>query len=158
MLDGPIRPPTLARIIGTDHAAAVGAIVPCIGVGLWIANAFFGFPGKLGRPPLPPNHPLFLILAVAGLIAGATILRSRRRYFDALFASGERAAGTITSISFLQQRGRIEFTFDYAGQRRHAATTLHRTKRTAALRPRQAVTVLVDPADPSRAIVLDLYI
>jgi hypothetical protein len=158
MLDGPIRRPALSQIIRTDHAAAVGVIVPCIGIGLWIANAFFGFPGDLGRPPLPPNHPLFVILAAAGVIAGMIVLMSRRRYFDALFATGARAPGTITSISFLQQRGIVDFTFDYQGQPRQARNRLHRTKRTAALRPRQAVTVLVDPAEPAKAILLDLYV
>lgn len=158
MVDGTIQRPTWWRIISTDYWALVGVIIPCIGLGLWIANAFFGFPGKLGGAPLPPNHPFFLILATAGVIAGAIILTRRRSYFDNLFASGHRMQGTVTSIWFLKDRGRVEFTFDYQGQPRRAGSALHRTKRTSALRPQQSVTVLVDPAQPSKAIILDLYL
>src|SRR4051794_5358966 len=109
MVDGPIQRPTFGRIISTDYAALVGVIIPCVGVALWIANAFFGFPGKLGRSTLPPNHPFFLILATASVIAGATLVTWRRRYFDNLFASGHRTPGTVTSIWFLKDRGRVEF-------------------------------------------------
>jgi hypothetical protein len=157
-VDGTAAPPTLWRIISTDYWALVGAIVPCVGTGFWIANAFFGFPGKLGRPPLPPNHPLFIGLGAAGVIGGALLLTARRRFFDALFTSGHRARGTITSVRFLRDRGRLEFTFEYQGQLRCGGNAVHRTKRTAALRAQQAVTVLVNPARPENAIILDLYV
>jgi hypothetical protein len=157
-VDGPRIRPTLRRVVSTDYAALVGVIVPCVGVALWIANAFFGFPGRAGRPPLPPNHPLFVILGTVSLLAGAIVVTSRRRYVDALFASGDRTPGTITSVRFLKDRGRIEFTYESHGQHRQSVNTVHRTRRTAGVRPLQRVTVLVDPIRPANAIVLDLYV
>lgn len=153
------RAPTLRQIIRNDHAAFVGVVlVPCIGVGLSIANAAFGFPGRLATPPLAGDHPLFLVLAAASLVGGAIVLLARRRFFDELFANGERVQGTIVSIRFLQSRGDVDVAFEHRGEAHRVRCRIHRTPRAAALCAGQPVKLLVDPARPSRAILLDLFL
>lgn len=150
--------PTVRQILRNDHAAFVGAVlVPSIGAGLWIANAAFGFPGELATPPLARNHPLFVVLAVASLVAGAIVLVARRRFFHQLFANGDEVPATIASIRFLQSRGDVELAFDWHGQPRRARMRIRRSPRGAEMHAGQRVTALVDRGDPSRAILVDLY-
>src|SRR6185436_16622025 len=82
--------PKLTGIISTDDAALLGAILPCVGVALWVGNAFFGFPPSWRRDAVQQDDPIFLMIAAGAVILGIALLTFRWRVFSALFDSDRK--------------------------------------------------------------------
>ena len=150
--------PSLSRIVSTDYAALLGAILPVVGLVLWAANAFFGFPGRWRGRDIQQADPTFVWIGIGMVALGLMLLIWRVRSFQSLFASGHRVPGRVTTVSFFKDRGRIEYEYEYGGAALHAGNAVHKTKRTTAIQQGMPVTVLVDPNNPKRTILLDLYV
>lgn len=150
--------PGLSRIISTDYTALLGAILPLVGVLLWIGNKFFGFPSRWRGREIQQGDSTFLWIAAAMVIVGVLLLLWRIHTFQSLFIAGHRVPGRVTTVSFFRDRGRIEYEYQYAGASHHAGNAIHKNKRTMAIQQGMPVTIVVDPANPKRTILLDLYV
>ena len=150
--------PKLTRIIGTDYGALLGVILPLAGALLWAGNTFFGFPATWRGRAIQQGDPTFIWIGVGMAVVGIVLLAWRLSVFRSLFANGHRVPGRVTSVSFFKDRGRIEYDYEYGGSALHGGHAVHKTKRTTSLEEGQTVTVLVDPGNPKRTILADLYV
>ena len=142
--------PRLSRILWTDWPALFFLLaIPLI----WVAGFLF----PLKRPSASfGSFEMFTIAAPISLVAGRflvwRILRIR-----ALFQRGHLTKGRITGIRIARDRGRLEFSYDFAGRPFQSWMPVHKNKQVLAFQIDQEVDVLVDPRRPHTAIVRDLY-
>ncbi len=143
--------PRIASIIGTDWPALLCLIsIP----GIWIIGFLFPFV-RTGA-----SFGSFEMLAFAlpiSLMAGGLLLWRIAR-IHRLFSLGRLVSAQVTRIRIVRDRGRLEFEYDFDGLRRSSWMPVHKNKRVMALAPNQQVEVLVDPTDPTNAIVRQLYV
>ncbi len=156
------RRPSLVRIILSDYIAFLAVLFPLVFWGIFIATAFFGgapaLRGRGGRDPIPPEAaPFFLYASLIVTLLGVAILIWRIRSFQSVFTRGVSVPGRILRVSLARDRGRVEYQYSYQDQTYRAAHAVHKAGRARALRPNDAVTVVVDPENPRRAFIHDLY-
>jgi hypothetical protein len=155
-----IKPSTF-RIIQSDYLALLGVLVPIVSLIMYIAVAYFGyFPGLRGRDPIQGTEgaPLFLNLFIAGLVIGVPLAIWRIRSIQRLFSKSVEVVGQITDVSFHRDRGRVEYSYTYQGQAYSGGNAIMKTGKTQKLRSGNEVVLLVNPDDPRRALIRDLYI
>jgi hypothetical protein len=92
-----------------------------------------------------------------GLAAACGVFLARRiaRVRGAL-RHGQRVNGTIGSVWFDSDRGRLDFEYKY-GTIRQGGVAINKTRDTEALRVGQQIDLIVSPEAPNRPIVLVLY-
>lgn len=143
--------PRIFSILWTDWPALLCLV--CLPV-IWLISGQLMFfrrdGGFTGGDALMLAIPLTLV--VVGLLAWR-ILRIQR-----LFSSGQLVRAHITRVDVVWDRGRLEFSYDFAGRRVSSWTPVYKTKQVRALSVNQEVEVLVDSANPVNAIVRQLYL
>ena len=66
--------------------------------------------------------------------------------------------GNITRIRLVRDRGRVEFRYEFNGERLESWMPVHQTPEVLALRESQEIDLLVDATRPRRAIIRHLFI
>src|SRR5688500_11843284 len=153
--------PSIIRIIQSDFVALIGLIVPLVSLIMYICVAYFGyFPGLRGRDPIQGTEgaPVFLYLFIIGLLVGLRFAFWRIRTIQQLFSKGIEVGGQIIAISFYRDRGRVEYSYSHAGQAYSGGNAIMKTSRTQQLRSGDQIVLLVNPDEPKRALIRDLYI
>jgi hypothetical protein len=152
--------PSPIRIIKSDYFALLTVLAPLAFWLIYLALAYFGYlPHPRGGGPLSASDaPFFLKLALVTTLVCVPLLIWRVRHFRAVFGHGEEVIGRITNVFFFRDRGRVEFTYTYAGQRYRARNALHRTKEAAALKEGDEVVLVVSRSEPRRAYIRDLFV
>jgi hypothetical protein len=153
--------PSIIRIIQSDYVALIGVLVPIVSLIMYIAVAYFGyFPGLRGRDPIQGTEgaPVFLTLFIIGLVLGVPLAFWRIRTIQQLFSKGIEVVGQITNVSFYRDRGRIEYSYSHGGQAYAGGNAIMKTRQTQQLRSGNQVVLLVNPDEPKRALIRDLYI
>jgi hypothetical protein len=153
--------PSIVRIIQSDFLALLGVIVPLVSLIMYVCVAYFGyFPGLRGRDPIQGTEgaPLFLYMFIFGLVAGLPLAFWRIRSIQQMFANSVEVVGQITNISFYKDRGRVEYTYTYQNQNYSAGSAIMKTGKTRQLSSGSQVVLLVNPNEPKRALIRDLYI
>jgi len=77
---------------------------------------------------------------------------------SSVFGNGIETSGTIQKIYFFRGRGRVEYVYSFQGQKYMSGNAINRTKTTRALSDGQHITLLVDPNNPKRAFVKEIYL
>ena len=139
--------PSLFRIISTDYSSYLSVLFPIVFVGFTLY--FFA----TGNDSLQ----LFLFLAIGVTIIGVPTLIQRYRTISSVLANGTQTKGVVTSIGFLRGRGRVEYSYTFQGEKQTSSNAINRNSRTRNLRVGQAVKVSVDPDDPKRAFIQEIY-
>ena len=153
--------PSVFRIIQSDYVALLGVLVPLVSLIMYIAVAYFGyFPGFRGRDPIQGTEgaPLFLNLFIAGLVLGVPLAIWRIRSIQQLFSKSVEVVGQITQVSFHRDRGRVEYSYTYQSKAYTGGNAIMKTGQTQKLRSGDQVVLLVNPDDPKRALIRDLYV
>jgi hypothetical protein len=101
---------------------------------------------------------LFLPLAIGVTVIGVPVLVRRYRTISSVFAEGEQTKGEITGIGFFRGRGVVKYSYTFQGQKQASDNAINKNGRTRKLRVGQKVTVLVDPNDPKRAFIQEIYL
>ena len=139
--------PSLFRIISTDYPSYLSVLFPIVFVGFTIY--FFAVRNDALQ--------LFLFLAIGVTIIGIPILLQRYRTISSVFANGEQTKGEITSIGFFRGRGSIGYSYTFRGEKLTSRNAINRNSRTRHLRVGQKVKVFVDPDNPKRAFIQEIY-
>jgi hypothetical protein len=149
----PNHSPSFFSIVQADYVALLSFLFPIAMWGLFIFNRYIA-----SGPDRADAASFFLRLAIAATVIGIPLLIWRIRTFQAHFARGVEVAGKVTGIGFRRDRGRIEYAYSYQGQTYHGANAIHKISKTRYLKPGDEVALLVDPDNPKRAFVRDIYI
>jgi hypothetical protein len=97
----------------------------------------------------------FSLAGVLAAACGVFLARRIARVRSALL-HGQRINGTIVSLWFDSDRGRLEFEYKY-GTTRRGGVAINKTRDTEALHVGQQIDLIVSPEAPNRPIVLGLY-
>jgi hypothetical protein len=153
--------PSVIRMIQSDYMVLLGVLLPVVSLVLYVSVAYFGFfPGFRGHDPIQGTDgaPLFFYLFLAGLVIGLPLAYWRIRSVQGLFSRSVEVSGQITNVSFFRDRGRIDYEYVYQGQKCSGGTAVMKNGQTQSMRPGIAIVLLVDPDQPKRALIRDLYV
>jgi hypothetical protein len=142
------RGPSLFRVISTDYPSFLSVLFPIVFGGFSI---YFFFTRN-------DAFQLFLLLAIGATVVGVPVLVQRYRVISSVFADGSEAKGVVTGLSFFRGRGRVEYSYTFKGEKQVSANAINKNSRTRKLRVGEAVTVIVDPNNPKRAFIQEIYL
>lgn len=140
--------PSLFRIISNDYPSLLAALFPII---FWIFTAYFFYSGD-------SSAKLFLLLSTGMSLVGTPVLIWRYRMVASVFEDGMETPGIIQTIYFFRGRGRVEYVYTFQGQKYASGNAINKTKYTRVLRDGQSITVFLDPENPKRAFVKEIYL
>ena len=140
--------PSLFRIISTDYSSYLSILFPVV----------FGFFTIYFFNTENSSSQLFLLITTVVTAIGIPTLFQRYRTISSVFANGTLTKGVITHIGFLRGRGRVEYSYTAQGEKHTSSNAINRNGRTRNLRIGQEVKVVVDPNDPRRAFIQDIYL
>jgi len=142
--------PHLKKILLADGPALFCSIsIP----GIWVIGLVFPFlrqGATFGRVEI-----LTIALPLSLIAAGFLLWRVTR--IQTLFRRGAAVRGNITRIRLVRDRGRVEFRYEFNGERLESWMPVHQTPEVLALRESQEIDLLVDATRPRRAIIRDLF-
>lgn len=152
--------PSVTRIILSDFTTALAMLIILVPWIMYIATAYFGFfPSLRGRDPLTGSDaPFFQNLGIIATLIGIPLLVWRVRSFQALFARGVEVPGRITNVWFHRDRGRIEYEYTYQDKKYSSGNAVMKSGRTNKFRNGDELVLIVDPENPKRALIRELYI
>jgi hypothetical protein len=143
--------PHLKKILLADWPALFCSIsIP----GIWVIGLVFPFlrqGATFGRVEI-----LTIALPLSLIAAGFLLWRVTR--IQTLFSRGAAVRGNITRIRLVRDRGRVEFRYEFNGERLESWMPVHQTPEVLALRESQEIDLLVDATRPRRAIIRHLFI
>lgn len=153
---------SVKRTILNDYAAFLLAITGPIFLVLSIAGGVFGFLPEVKRPgSIPVTPETALVGGVVSLALTAVLfyfLFRRIARIRRIIQTGNRVEGGITDVTFIKDRGRVNFRYVLNGQVLEGGAPVMKNATTLQLIPGTVVELALDPEDPSTAIVVELYV
>ena len=105
----------------------------------------------------PRARLLFLNLFLGGLVIGVPLAIWRIRTVQKIFSNGIEVTGQIKDIFFHRDRGTVQYAYTYQGQEILSGNAIMKTGQTKKLRPGDQLVLLINPDQPKRALIRDLY-
>lgn len=139
--------PSLFRVISTDYPSYLSVLFPIVFGGFTLY--FFA----VGNDALR----LFLFLAIGVTVVGIPVLLQRYRTISSVFANGEQTNGVVTSVGFFRGRGNVSYSYTFHGEKLTSSNAINRNSLTRNLRVGQTVKLFVDPDNPKRAFIQEIY-
>ena len=143
--------PRIGSILWTDLPALLCLV--CLPV-IWLISAQLVLFRRDGS--ITARDALMLAIPLSLVVGGLLVWRIVR--IHRLFARGQLVRAQITRVEVAMDRGRVEFAYQFGGQRVSSWTTVHKSKQVEALAVNQEIEVLVDSTHPGNAIVRQLYL
>jgi hypothetical protein len=139
--------PSLFRIVRTDYLASLAVLAPLV---VWGMAVIF---------PLLGETDAAFDISLAGVVTviALPVLLWRVAVISNTLTNGIDVAGVISNASFFRGRGRIDYVYSYQGEKLQSSNAVHQNKQTSALTMGSSVTVVLDPNNPKRAFVRELY-
>lgn len=149
---------SVLKVIWNDYLAFLLTIGGPIMLSLAAFTAIFGFiPGHRGQtvgPQVVWGMTIFDVLLTVLLLV---LLARRISLIKKVLATGPRTTAKVQQIWFFKDRGRVEFEYLHGGQQRNAGMAIMKNAQTTLLKPGSEIEVALDPANPDRALVVQLY-
>jgi hypothetical protein len=139
--------PSLFRVISTDYPSYLSVLFPVV-FGAFTMY-FFATENTASQ--------LFLLLTIGATVIGVPTLIQRYRAISSVLANGTETKGVVNSVGFFRGRGRVEYSYTFQGEKHTTSNAINRNGRTRKLRVGQPVKVLVDPENPKRAFIQEIY-
>ncbi len=114
---------------------------------------------KRGRPPLGTESIPFMVqFGLIALVIGFIVIIIRVLIIKSYFDKGIEVNGKVTKIwIWRRDRGRIYFTFQYKDLEWDNSVVVHFNKMTKSFLPHKPIKVLINPEDPTKAIIKDIF-
>jgi hypothetical protein len=143
------QPPSFWRILDTDYATWVCLATP---IALWVVYLIL----KLIRQTYT-DEPLYLSISAGATVIG--ILITLYRYFTTLniLNRGVPVKGKITRVQLFRGAGQIAYEFKHQGSKHQASIMYHRGRKSVRFTQGMPVIVLVDPDNPRKTLVKEMY-
>ena len=144
------RQPLFKKMLANDYTVLLTFVTP---IALWVffLLVFFLDDSSIISTNVPLIFGALTVMAVAVLVW-------RMRVINAIFEDGIETPGTITRIWFYRGRGSVNYSYAFQGQEYKSGNAVMRSKQTREIVIGQPVTLIVDPSNPKRALIRDLYI
>lgn len=140
--------PSLLRLIQTDYPSFLAALFPLFGWGFFLVD-------RLRRVDTDAN---FVLIMGALTLAAVLVLVWRYTSIASIYAAGQEVTATLNNAAFFRGRGNLTYIYKFQGGKYSCTNTVMKTNRTSAYAAGDRVTVLVDPNNPRRAVIKELYI
>lgn len=141
---------SLKKILLTDYGAFIGWLAPLFYLGTILLQFLLG---ESFATIQTFALVLFLVsLAFLGLLFWRVSLIRR------VIEEGVQMPATIVRASFFRGRGRVEVVYTYQGERFLSRNLVVKNKSTRSLTEGMPVLVIIDPENPRRAFVQELYV
>jgi hypothetical protein len=140
--------PSLFRVVSVDYPSQVSFMFPVV---FWVVSAYFFYTGN-------ESMPLFVLLSIIASVVGIPFLFWRYWIISSVFEDGMQTQGIITGISFYRGRGRLQYSYNFQGQKYTSGNVINRSKYTRNMEDGQQVAILVDRNNPKRAFVKEIYL
>lgn len=141
------KPFSNRRAINNDFSITLAILIPVL---LWFVYLLSLFITRSGLN-------VVLVLAVAATLLAPLYFWYRLRALRKVLEEGRTVEGLIRNVYFYSDRGRVHYSYQLDGKNYTSSSALHRTTETLAYRDGQTVLLAVDPANPNRAYLRDLY-
>lgn len=140
---------SIVKIIRSDYLATLAFLSPLVACVFYIVSRFSEkiSPSDIILPVI------FLFISMAGMI----ILILRVHMIKNLIEDGLETIATITDLSFIRDRGRVDYVYMFQGKKYISGNAIMKNKQTRALQTGQQVVLIVDRDKPKRALIRDLY-
>lgn len=152
---------SLRKILINDYISFLAWLFPIIIFGMSLFIEIFGFfPDlKRGRPPLGTESIPFMVqFGLIALVIGFIVIIIRVLIIKSYFDKGIEVNGKVTKIwIWRRDRGRIYFTFQYKDLEWDNSVVVHFNKMTKSFLPHKPIKVLINPEDPTKAIIKDIF-
>lgn len=151
-----MRKPSLKKILLND---ALAFILATAGV-VFLIFALFMVLIPMERPaagqgPMAGYGGVLLSSGISLMAMG--LLARRIAYFKKVLLLGPRVRAAITDLGFFRDRGRIAFSYLFQGKELTNRALVMKNAETRAFAVGEAVDAAVDPENPGRALLVDLY-
>jgi hypothetical protein len=134
----------------------LAVIAPLIGIVLYVLTGVFGF-HIFRRGQDVTDAPLTLGMALIATAIGVPLLFWRLKSIQSLFERAIEVPGNIVSANFHRGRGRIEFSYFLQGEEYRGGVAVQENYTVGRLLSRDEVIVVVDPSNPKKAFLRDLF-
>jgi hypothetical protein len=152
-----IPPPSIFKIAWADYPSFIATFTPLVAWIMFVCTSLVrDVHTGLAVASLSQAVVLFY-LAVTLTIGGVVLLTWRGLAIRRLFVDGVETKGKLQKVEFKRDRGRVEVTFNYKGKAYLLQSSLHRSKQTLALKKAPHVILLIDPQNPARGLIRDIY-
>jgi hypothetical protein len=105
----------------------------------------------------PDSTSTFLTPVLVATALGIVVFLWRYWTVVSLYNYGLETPATVHEIGFHRDRGRISYVYSFRGQKYVGGNRIMKTKRTKSYQMGDQVSILVDPNNPRRTLVRDLY-
>jgi hypothetical protein len=153
-----VPPPSIFKIVWTDYTSFLAAFTPLVAWLLFVSLSLLRDVHTGQAVATLAQAVVLFYLAAAMTIAGAVLLVWRGMAIRRLFMDGVEAKGKVQSVVFRRDRGQVEVSYIYKGKAYGFKCSLHRSKKTLGLGQSPRVMLLVDPHNPARGLIRDIYI
>jgi hypothetical protein len=136
--------PSLFRILVIDYISFMSFLVPLVA---WFVYFLAG--------PHPDSTVLIASICLTG--AAVPLFLWRVYYFLRMFDAGVQTPAIIQKFLYTKSRGRIEYTYNYQGEEYYGHDNVYRYTGVREIALGLQVTALVDPNNPQKAVIKDLF-
>jgi hypothetical protein len=143
------RQASLRKIIANDYIASVSFLFP---IATWGFIALLFFTSRYHKDDI-----ILVVIFSALTVVCLCSLIWRVNLLSRMVTNGLEATAIISQIFFYKDRGQVRYTYVNQGQNMTITNAIAKTKQTKLIMQGQQVIVLVDPANPKRAFIRDLY-
>ena len=155
--------PSLWKLLKNDYLALLAAIFGPVALGI---GGYVAVTGSIPRRAARGGEVIVANGVDLPWLIGASILAivlffvlyRRFAHIKHVLANGNREQATILDVSFFKDRGRVEFEYAHGGQTYRTGTAIMKNRQTLAFQPNDVVEIALDPADPAKAYITELYL
>ena len=150
---------SIKKIIKSDYSSLLSVIIPIVSWVIYLDVAHIGVLHNLfsrGRTVGDPY--VFLLMAICSTLIFVPVLIARIVTIKNHFKNGVEVDGTITSIFFYRDRGRIEYEYELDNKPYNSGNAIHKSKFAKSLKEGQKVRLVVKKDKPNKALIREMYI
>jgi hypothetical protein len=140
------KPFSFRRALDNDFNLTITFVIPLV---IW---AIYLLARMLGSMAI-----VILVVAVLATLLSPVYLYWRLRAMRTFYNLGETIPGELVKVYFFQDRGRVDYLYSIDGKKYSGSIAIHKNANTQAFEVGQAVTVVVDKAQPDKGLVAELY-
>ncbi|MFZ5376572.1 MAG: DUF3592 domain-containing protein [Patescibacteria group bacterium] len=151
---------TFKKVFLADYAVMVSTLTPLIAGVVFIDSVTLRIlPGILSRNGNESINPWFFSgLFIISLLIFLPLLAIRIKQIKDILKNGKIINAKVTFINLYNDRGRIEYRYNFDGKEFITGNALHRNKYVESLKVGDAIKIVVSGDNPKKALIKSLFV